>query len=99
MVIGPPVPRPGPGGSPVLPVRRCNAYGRRVNSWTWRYEAADGSILTGPDLSKAGFPSQADAESWVGEAWQELLAAGVEQVHLLNGDEPVYGPMSLRPLE
>ena len=44
-------------------------------------------------------PSQADAETWVGESWQELLAAGVEQVHLLNGGERVYGPMSLRPLE
>ena len=70
-----------------------------MNSWTWRYEAADGSTLTGPDLPKTGFPSQADAETWVGETWHDLLAAGVEQVHLLNGGEPVYGPMSLRPLE
>lgn len=54
--------------------------------------------MTGSELSRTGFPSQADAETWVGESWQELLAAGVEQVYLLNGDEQVYGPMSLRPL-
>jgi hypothetical protein len=55
--------------------------------------------MNGPDLPNTGFPSQADAETWVGETWHELLATGVEQVYLLNGDEQVYGPMSLRPLE
>ena len=70
-----------------------------MNSWTWRYEAADGSALIGPDLPKSGFPSQADAETWVGETWHDLLAAGVEQVFLLNDGEQVYGPMSLRPLQ
>ena len=43
------------------------------------------------------FPSQADAETWVGESWHELLAAGVDQVWLLEAGQPVYGPMSLRP--
>ena len=70
-----------------------------MNSWTWRYEAADGSALTGPELPRTGFPSQADAETWVGESWRDLVAAGVEQVSLLDGDQPVYGPMSLRPLQ
>ncbi len=69
-----------------------------MNSWTWRYEAADGSTLTGAELPRTGFPNQADAESWVGESWHDLLAAGVEQVTLLNSGEKVYGPMSLRPL-
>ena len=69
-----------------------------MNSWTWHYEAADGSALNGPDLPRTGFPSQADAETWVGESWRELVAAGVEQVSLLNAGEQVYGPMSLRPL-
>jgi hypothetical protein len=55
--------------------------------------------MSGPDLPRTGFPSQADAETWVGEAWHDLLAAGVEQVSLLNAGEQVYGPMSLRPLE
>ena len=76
-----------------------SAYGRRVNSWTWRYEAVDGRDLTGPELPRTSFPSQADAETWVGESWHDLLAAGVEQVSLFHNDEQVYGPMSLRPLE
>lgn len=70
-----------------------------MNSWTWRYEAADGSTMTGPDLPRTGFPSQADAESWVGETWHDLLAQGVAQVSLLNDGDLVYGPMSLQPLE
>jgi hypothetical protein len=63
-------------------------------TFTWRLEASDGSVVT-----RAGgddrFPSQADAESWVGETWQELLTEGVDQVTLLEGDRVVYGPMSL----
>jgi hypothetical protein len=55
--------------------------------------------MTGPDLPRTGFPSQADAETWVGETWRDLLAAGVEQVFLLDSGEQVYGPMSLRPLK
>ena len=39
--------------------------------------------------------SQADAESWVGEAWRELLDDGVDAVTLFEGDREVYGPMSL----
>ena len=70
-----------------------------MNAWTWRYEAADGSTMTNPELPRTSFPSQADAESWVGEAWHDLLAAGVEQVALMHGGEQVYGPMSLRPVE
>lgn len=54
--------------------------------------------MTGPELPRTGFPNQADAESWVGETWHDLLAAGVEQVSLLNAGDVVYGSMSLRPL-
>ncbi|MFI7589512.1 hypothetical protein ACIB24_20800 [Spongisporangium articulatum] len=70
-----------------------------MNPWAWRFEAADGSTLSGGELPANTFPSQADAETWVGEAWHDLLAAGVEQVYLLESDEVVYGPMSLRPVE
>ena len=42
-----------------------------------------------------GFPTQSDAESWLGETWRELLAAGVDQVRLFEDDTEVYGPMSL----
>jgi hypothetical protein len=70
-----------------------------MSAFTWRYEAGDGTPLQPPELPAASFPSQADAESWVGESWRELLAAGVDQVSLLRDDDLVYGPMSLRPLE
>ncbi len=64
-------------------------------AWTWRYEAADGTVLAAPEGADQSFPSQADAESWIGETWRELLEAGVAQVVLLDGDRPVYGPMGL----
>ena len=70
-----------------------------VNSWTWRYESVDGSPFEGAQLPRGSFPSQADAETWIGEVWKDLLAAGVEQVSLLDGGRQVYGPMSLRPVE
>lgn len=66
--------------------------------WTWRYEAADGSVVdVEPGSVPEGFPSQADAESWIGEEWRGLLDAGVDAVTLLEGDRVVYGPMSLHP--
>ena len=43
------------------------------------------------------FPTQADAESWVGETWRELAEAGVSAVTLFEGDRKAYGPMSLEP--
>ncbi|MGH3444102.1 MAG: hypothetical protein ACRDPB_01890 [Nocardioidaceae bacterium] len=41
------------------------------------------------------FPSQADAESWVGETWRDLLDAGVHAVTLFEAEREVYGPMPL----
>lgn len=68
-------------------------------TFTWRFESSDGSVVPRPDSDDDRFPSQADAESWVGEAWADLLAQGVDQVSLLEGDRVVYGPMSLHPAE
>jgi len=68
-------------------------------TFTWRYESGDGSEVARPDGDSDRFPSQADAESWVGEAWQDLLGDGVDQVTLMEGDRVVYGPMSLHPAE
>jgi hypothetical protein len=62
-------------------------------TWSWRLESADGTTVDTVPTEK--FPSQADAESWIGEAWQDLAAQGVDQVVLLEGDRQVYGPMSL----
>ncbi len=64
-------------------------------AWSWRYEAADGTPVAAPEGADVSFPSQADAETWIGETWRELLDAGVLQVVLLDGDAEVYGPMGL----
>ena len=60
-------------------------------------ETSDGSAAVGADLPRETFSSQGDAESWLGENWRELLAAGVDQVTLLEEDRVEYGPMSLHP--
>ena len=67
--------------------------------FTWRYETRDGSPATGAGLPRERFPTQADAETWIGESWRDLLDDGVDQVTLLEGDRVVYGPMSLHPAQ
>jgi len=62
-------------------------------AWSWRYEGADGSGVDGPVES---FGSQADAESWLGQAWRQLAGAGVATVVLVEGDRIEYR-MSLSP--
>ena len=68
-------------------------------AWTWRYEDPSGAevVPLEPVPTQEPFPSQADAESWVGEYWRDLLAAGVAQVTLREGDRVVYGPMGMSP--
>ena len=68
-------------------------------AWTWRYETTDGVEIepTEEQPGSPSFPTQADAESWVGEVWRDLRAAGVDQVSLLDDGRVVYGPMSLHP--
>ncbi|MEV7011113.1 hypothetical protein [Streptosporangium sp. NPDC051022] len=66
-------------------------------TWHWRYENANGGEVTEGVTPSDAFPSQADAESWLGESWRELLEAGVESVTLLEGDRVEYEKMSLRP--
>ncbi len=64
--------------------------------WFWRLEDGSGAEVTVPaDYAGRRFPSQADAESWVGEIWSDLAELGVEAVTLMEGDRTVYGPMSL----
>lgn len=57
------------------------------------------SEATPEDLSAAGFdaefPTQAEAERWLGEYYAELQDYGVIEVTLLELDRVVYGPMSL----
>jgi hypothetical protein len=67
--------------------------------WNWRYADIEGGTVqprASGELPSPSFPTQADAESWIGETWHELFAGGVEAVYLLDDDTVVYGPMSLR---
>lgn len=66
-------------------------------AWRWRLESKSGEPVTVDvdGAAEATFPTRADAESWVGEVWQELLEAGVDAVRLYEDDREVYGPMSL----
>jgi hypothetical protein len=67
-------------------------------AWSWQYQSASGGAVDGQDGSQQ-FPTQSDAETWIGETWRELLDGGVESVVLREDDRVVYGPMSLRPVE
>ncbi len=65
-------------------------------AWTWRYEDSTGAQVSPPQATPSPeFPNQADAESWIGETWRELLDAGVAQVSLFEDDREVYGAMGL----
>jgi hypothetical protein len=67
-------------------------------AWTWRYEDPSGQTIVPLDTAPSPeHPNQADAETWIGEHWRELLGAGVAQVTLLEDEREVYGPMGLSP--
>ena len=66
-------------------------------TWTWRFETADASPVEGQPERSQPFPTQSDAETWIGETWRELLDSGVDQVSLLEEDRVAYGPMGLHP--
>lgn len=81
---------------PPPPVFRAPSHDDRV--WWWRLEDATGAeVAAGEEWSGQRFPSQAEAESWVGEVWAELAELGVDGVTLFEVDRRVYGPMSLHP--
>jgi hypothetical protein len=62
-------------------------------AWAWRYEGTDSQKQS--EASET-FSSQSDAESWLGQAWRELVADGVVTAVLLE-DERVEYRMSLLP--
>lgn len=66
-----------------------------MSEWSWRLEKA-GGVAAEPARSQV-FPTQSDAETWIGENWRDLLDSGVEQVVLVEEENEVYGPMGLRP--
>lgn len=63
-------------------------------AYTWRMETSSGEPHD-VGFDELEFSSQSDAETWIGEVWRELAAAGVGQVTLLESGREVYGPMSL----
>ena len=62
-------------------------------AWTWRYEDATGRPVDGPSEA---FSSQSDAESWLGQTWRDLVAAGMSSV-VLSEDDRVEYRMELQP--
>lgn len=66
-------------------------------AWHWRLTDRDGSHWHDETGTPQTFPSQSDAETWLGESWRDLRAHGVVAVILLEDDREVYGPMSLDP--
>lgn len=67
--------------------------------WTWLLLDAYGTPMTEAAAPRSPFPTQSDAESYLGESWPELVEVGVEAVTLRQNEAVVYGPMSLRPAE
>ena len=66
--------------------------------WWWRLEDAEGNeVSVEGELAGQRFSSQADAESWVGEAFADLADDSVDAVVLFELERRVYGPMSLHP--
>jgi hypothetical protein len=51
-----------------------------------------------PSVRSVNFPTQSDAETWIGEQWRDLLQSGVNAVVLVLDGAPVYGPMDLHPV-
>lgn len=62
-------------------------------AWVWRFEAADGQETAS---SSEAFPSQSDAESWLGQTWRDLVAQGAVTAVLIEDDRMEYR-MSLPP--
>ncbi|CAA9398182.1 MAG: hypothetical protein AVDCRST_MAG35-751 [uncultured Quadrisphaera sp.] len=87
---------PAAGVSARLASVRC------VPGWSWTFADDRGEPLEPqgegvPQQAARGFPVQADAETWLGESWRRLLAAGAERAELHHEGARVYGPITLRP--
>jgi hypothetical protein len=59
-----------------------------AQGFVWRYLGPGG----GERGESAAFPDRESAESWLGEAWSDLLAEGVEEVVLVDRqrDRSIY---------
>lgn len=60
-------------------------------AWHW---VADHTPASDVGLDKK-FPTQGEAETWLGEFYPDLMDAGVRAVSLYEENRLVYGPMRL----
>lgn len=67
-------------------------------AWIWQYHGAEGAGPVEGGLPSESFTSRGDAESWLGENWQELAQGGVVRVTLLEDGTEAY-TMSLEPAD
>jgi hypothetical protein len=68
-------------------------------SWRWvpdRRPSSSRSNSDAPSMNRT-FHTQGEAETWLGEFYPSLMAAGVRAVSLYEADRLVYGPMPLEP--
>jgi len=62
-------------------------------TWTWCYEDAAGASL---DVSRSEvFTSRGDAESWLGEHWDDLAESGARRAQLMCAGAPVGRAVTL----
>jgi hypothetical protein len=62
-------------------------------SWRWVPDREPDD----PTWTARTFPTQGEAETWLGEFYPDLLRAGVRAVSLYEANRLVYGPMGLEP--
>lgn len=61
------------------------------------WHASKDSDGTGAAPLEPRFTTQAEAEHWLSESFEDLLEQGLVSVTLYEEDRLVYGPMSLLP--
>lgn len=57
-----------------------------TESWFWTFESDSGEPLGQSET----YDSRGDAETWIGEAFGDLLERGIVRVRLLEGVTEVY---------
>lgn len=63
-------------------------------AWVWKCVDESGHELEAAGMD-ASFPSQEEAEAFLGGIWADLLDEGVSAVSLYREETLVYGPMAL----
>jgi hypothetical protein len=63
-------------------------------AWQWILADAAGVVI-GP--APVAFDSQGAAEDWLQQNFADLQDQGVVTVSLMDGENPVYGPMFMAP--